>query len=212
MEAFGKLQLPTNLGTPGARNSRAATNAPPAVYEVTHAPVLPAAAQPAVVTARVHDPDGVAALVVRYRVDPDSTYTSLPMSDDGAGGDAVADDGVYSATIPGQPADTLIAFQVIATDVHGAVRLFPLQDPTYSLPFECLVRFGDPILASSFGTYRQWLTQNAVNAWRNRPALSNEKIFGTFVYNNSRVIYNMAAKYSSSDSVPLPPCARRLFP
>ena len=198
MEAFGKLQLPTNLGTPGARNSRAATNAPPAVYEVTHAPVLPAAAQPAVVTARVHDPDGVAALVVRYRVDPDSTYTSLPMSDDGAGGDAVADDGVYSATIPGQPADTLIAFQVIATDVHGAVRLFPLQDPTYSLPFECLVRFGDPILASSFGTYRQWLTQNAVNAWRNRPALSNEKIFGTFVYNNSRVIYNMAAKYSSS--------------
>ena len=47
MEAFGKLQLPTNLGTPGARNSRAVTNAAPAVYEVTHAPVLPSANQPA---------------------------------------------------------------------------------------------------------------------------------------------------------------------
>jgi len=199
MEAFGRLNVPPT-GTPGARNSRALNNAAPAIYEVTHSPVLPAALQPAVVTARVHDPDGVSALTLRYRVDPSATYTSVAMMDNGAGGDAIAGDGVFSATIPAPPAATpLVAFQVTATDSLGANQLFPLQVPgNYALPFECLVRFGDPILTSSFGTYRQWYTAASVNMWINRPALSNEKIYGTFVYGNVRVIYNISAKYSSS--------------
>ena len=199
MEAFGRLALPPT-GTPGARNSRALDNAAPAIYEVTHSPVLPAANQPAVVTARVHDPDGVSSLTLKYRVDPSATYANVTMVDDGTGGDAVASDGVFSATIPAPPAATpLVAFQVTATDSQGASQLFPLQVPgNYSLPFECLVRFGDPILTSSFGTYRQWYTAASVNMWINRPALSNEKIYGTFVYGNVRVIYNISAKYSSS--------------
>jgi hypothetical protein len=199
MEAFGRLAVPPT-GTPGARNSRALSNAAPAIYEVTHSPVLPAASQPAVVTARVHDPDGVSALTLKYRVDPSATYTSVPMVDDGTGGDAIAGDGVFSATIPPPPGATpLVAFQVSAMDSQGASQLFPLQIPgNYALPFECLVRFGDPILTSSFGTYRQWYTAAAVSLWQNRPALSNEKIYGTFVYGNVRVIYNISAKYSSS--------------
>jgi len=198
MEAFGRLQLPATPGTPGARNSQAASNAPPAIYDVTHSPVLPAANEPAVVTARVHDPDGISSLVLSYRIDPAAGYTPVTMLDNGTGGDAVANDGLFSGTIPAQPASTLVAFQVTATDSRGAARLFPLQLPGYTLPFECLVRFGDLILTSAFGTYRQWYTQNAVNTWVNRPALSNEKIYGTFVYGNSRVIYNISAKYSSS--------------
>ena len=198
MEAFGRLPLPATAGTPGGRNSQAVTNASPAIYQVTHTPVLPAANQPAVVTARVHDPDGISSLILNYRIDPASGYTPVPMVDNGTSGDAIANDGLFSGTIPPQPANTLVAFQVTATDSHGATRLFPLQFPGYALPFECLVRFGDPILASAFGTYRQWYTANAVNTWINRPALSNEKIYGTFVYGNVRVIYNISAKYSSS--------------
>jgi hypothetical protein len=199
METFGRLAVPPT-GTPGARNSRALDNGAPAIYEVTHSPVLPAANQPAVVTARVHDPDGVATLMLKYRVDPSATYTSIPMVDDGTGGDAIAGDGEFSATIPAPPPATpLVAFQVTATDSQGATQLFPLQIPgNYALPFECLVRFGDPILTSSFGTYRQWYTAASVSLWQNRPALSNEKIYGTFVYGNVRVIYNISAKYSSS--------------
>jgi hypothetical protein len=198
MEAFGRLQIPTNLGTPGARNSRAISNAGPAVYEVTHTPVLPAANEDAVVTARVDDSDGIASLVLNYRVDPGTDYAPVTMVDNGTGGDAIANDGIFSGSIPGQPANTLVAFQITATDSQGAARLFPLQLAGYALPFECLVRFGDPILSSSFGTYRQWFTQNTVNTWDNRPALSNERMFGTFIYGNFRVIYNIATKYSSS--------------
>jgi hypothetical protein len=43
LEAAATMTLPTNLGTPGAANSQAVNNAPPAIYDVEHSPVLPAA-------------------------------------------------------------------------------------------------------------------------------------------------------------------------
>src|SRR5207237_10093410 len=87
MEAVGGLKVPVNLGTPGQRNSRALTNAPPALYEVQHGPVVPAANQPVVVTARVSDSDGLSSVSLKYRLDPSLTVTSVNMVDDGTGGD-----------------------------------------------------------------------------------------------------------------------------
>ena len=51
---------------------------------------MPAANQPAVVTANVRDPDGLQNLTLYYRLDPATTYTAVPMKDDGTGGDAIA--------------------------------------------------------------------------------------------------------------------------
>jgi hypothetical protein len=203
MEAFGRLTLPPNLGTPGQRNSAtiaAQTNAPPAIYEVKHTPVVPAANEPVLVTARVHDPDGVQSVVLKYRVDTSGTQTSVNMLDNGTGGDAVANDGIYTGTIPGQAADTMIAFQVTATDSRNATRVFPLQYPNYNQPFECLVRFGDPVISSSFASYRQWMSSSNVAFFSSpdHPALSNERVFETLVYGNFRAIYNTVMKWAGS--------------
>lgn len=196
LEATGQMALPKELGTPGARNSRTVPNSGPAIYEVSHNPSLPAANEPAAVTARVQDVDGLSDLVLKYRVDPSTNWIALPMADDGTGGDAVAADGIYSATIPGQKAGTLVAFHIQATDgsTAPATSLFPAEAPVR----ECLVRFGEPIPASSFGTYRLWLSAATVAAWNKRPVLSNEELDGTFVYGNQRVIYNMGSRYSGS--------------
>src|SRR6185295_17278195 len=104
---------------------------------------------------------------------------TLNMLDNGTGGDAVAGDGIYTGTIPGQPTGTMVAFQVTATDAFGASRVFPNQYPYWPQPFECMVRFGDPIISSSFATYRQWMSQSNVTEFGARPALSNEKLFET---------------------------------
>ncbi|HXJ60628.1 MAG TPA: lamin tail domain-containing protein [Verrucomicrobiae bacterium] len=197
-ECFGRMVLPGNLGTPGARNSRALSNAPPAVYEVHHEPVLPAGDQSVVVTCRVSDPDGIASLSLLYRIDPSPSQNTVPMRDDGTAGDAIAGDGIFSATIAGQPAGALAAFQIVAADTLGASRVFPLQDASYRQPFECLVRFGDPIPAGSFGTYRLWMTQGNLSDWQQRPSMSNERIFGTFVYGTFRAVYNMSVKWAGS--------------
>ncbi|HTD87127.1 MAG TPA: lamin tail domain-containing protein, partial [Candidatus Binatia bacterium] len=195
-EAYGRLNIPKNFGTPGARNSRAVDNAGPAIAKVVHSPVLPAENEQTLVTARISDLDGVASATLFYRLDPSTTYSQAPMVDNGTLGDLIAGDGVYTGVIPGQTNGTMVAFYVQAADDRGAITTMPrAPSPT---GFECLVRFGEPTLTTSFGIYRQWFTQNNVNTWRNRPALSNEKIFGTFIYGNVRVIYNHSAKYSSS--------------
>jgi len=92
----------------------------------------------------------------------------------------------------------MVAFLVVATDSLGASRTFPLQDPTYKNPFECMVYFGDSVPSSAFGTYRQWMSVANINDWIARPALSNERLYETFVYGNYRAIYNAAVKWAGS--------------
>jgi hypothetical protein len=113
-------------------------------------------------------------------------------------GDKIAGDGIYSATIPGQAANALVAYYVQATD--GATPSATISFPRNASPTtpECLVRFGDPIITSAFGTYRQWMTAYYFNIWNGRPALSNERLPVTFVYGNFRAIQFAAVKWAGS--------------
>jgi len=195
-EAPVTLPVPSNLGTPGAPNSQALPNTGPAIFEVSHTPVLPMTNQPVLVTARASDPDGLASLQLFYRLDPAGASVSAVMRDDGTGGDAVAGDGLYSATIPGQTNGALVAFYIQATDGYAlpATARFPNDAPVR----ECLVRFGETQPIGAFGTYRFWLTQTNFNRWSAREKLSNEPIEGTFVYGNFRAIYNGSGQYAGS--------------
>jgi hypothetical protein len=196
LEAAGRLQVPTNLGTPGLPNSRLTTNAGPAIHQVRHDPAVPAANEPVVVTARISDPDGPVSLTVQYRFDPSTTTTNLAMNDTGSNGDVVANDGIYSATLPGR-ATNAIAFVLMAADAQGATSRFPELVPDNAPNRECVIFFGEPNPTNLFGTYHLWLTQTNVNRWKALPVMSNEDIDGTLVYNN-RIIYNMGGRYSGS--------------
>jgi hypothetical protein len=198
LEATAAMPVPTNLGSPGMPNSRYVTNAGPAIYNVTHTPTVPAANQAVVVTANVSDPDGVTNLTLYYRLDPVTSYTAVPMKDDGTGGDAVPGDGVFSATIPGQAANQVAAFYISAADSRGAATRFPALRPQDNEPVrECVVMFGDGNPGGSFGVYHLWLTQTNITRWANLSDLSNEGNDCTFV-NNTRVIYNMQGRFAGS--------------
>jgi hypothetical protein len=196
LEAAHRLATPVSPGTPGAPNSRAVANAGPTVSEVSHRPVLPAAGQPVRVLARVADPDGVANVTLRFRRDPDRESASTPMVDDGTGPDELAGDGVFTGSIPGQPAGALVAFHLEAADTAApsAARLFPPGAPDR----ECLARWGEPAPSGAFGAYRIWLTQAAHDFWAGREKMSNEDVDATFVYGQHRVIHNAGAHYSGS--------------
>jgi len=204
LEAYCRMAVPNNLGTPGARNSIARTNSAPAIYGVIHSPALPQVGDAVVVTAGVQDPDGIGSVNLFWRVDSASppAFTVVAMNDNGVNGDAVAHDGIYSATIPAQAANTAVGFYVEATYVFGATNQFPANAivPAFGdgQRHECIIRWGDPVLTLSFSTYRLWMSRNNVNAYINRPALSNQDIDGTLVVGNNRVIYNMLVHYSNS--------------
>ncbi len=197
LEATAALPIPGNLGTPGLPNSAVVANAGPALYQVTHSPTVPAAAQAVVVSARVHDPDGVAGITLNYRLDPATSYTTVPMKDDGTGGDAVARDGIYSATIPGQAAGQIVAFYLAATDTRSASTRFPALLNDNAPVREGVILFGDGNPAGSFGVYHLWITQTNATRWTSLSDLSNEAHDCTFV-NGGRVVYNMQARFAGS--------------
>ena len=129
-------------GTPGAQNNSFSATAPPAIRQVTHAPNEPAAGVPVLISARITDPQGVATVTLGYQlVDPGSyirrtdaayatTWTNVPMVDDGTGGDLVAGDGIFSATMPAalQTNRRLIRYRLTATDTGAASITVPYAD------------------------------------------------------------------------------------
>lgn len=207
-EAYGRLSLPRKLGTPGTVNSRRITNTGPAVYEAKHAPLLPASGEPVVVTARATDRQAPLTMTLRYRIDPAPTYSNVTMRDDGTEGDAIANDGIYSGTIPGQSAGNMVAFYIEGRDSLNAIGTFP-QDvfpapgftrcwPGDALARECLVRWGEVQMPGDFATYHLWVSAVNSNRWHTRDTQNNTAMDGTFVYNNSRVMYNSLPLFSGS--------------
>ncbi len=196
IEAAGRMIVPANLGTPGQVNSRRLANAGPVITEVRHFPLLPAANEAVTVTARVADPDGVGDVLLRYRVDPSATATTVTMRDDGTGGDAAAGDGLYTAILPGRSTRTVVAFRVETTDTGtpSASRVFPPAFPES----ECLVRWGDPAPAGSFAHYHLWSTQATENARGNSYGLNNLYRDATLVYGNIRAIYGVGFRDKGS--------------
>lgn len=196
IEAAERMIVPTNLGTPGRVNSRRLANAGPVITDVRHTPLLPAANEAVTVTARVADPDGVGTVLLRYRVDPSTTATTVTMRDDGTGGDVAAGDGIYTAVLPGRSTRTLVAFRVQATDgrAASASRVFP---PAYP-ESECLVRWGDPAPAGSFAHYHLWSTQATEEARGNSYGLNNLYRDATLVYGNIRAIYGVGFRDKGS--------------
>ena len=196
LESFGRLSTPGRPGTPGTANSTAVPNAGPAIIDVSHRPALPAALEAVRVTARVHDPDGLAGVTLKYRVDGAGGATAVAMRDDGSNCDDVAGDGVFTGIIPGQSADRIVAFYVEAADLFGppATTRFPNDAPAR----ECLVYFGASVPGGGFASYRLLLTSATISTWATREKLSNEDLDGTFVYGSNRVVYNVGARYSGS--------------
>src|SRR6185369_10771873 len=206
-EAYGRMALPRKLGTPGAANSRRVAKAGPAFYETRHTPLLPAASEPVLITTRASDRTAM-TLTLNYRIDPDPGYTSVLMVDNGTSGDAIANDGIYSALIPGQPAGTMVAWYLDGQDNFGGASTFPTDVfpqpglprcwPNDAVARECIVRFGEVQMPGDFATYHLWVSAVNSNRWHTRSPMDNTAMDGTFVYNNTRVVYNALPLFSGS--------------
>lgn len=187
IEACGDITTTHAFGTPGRTNSRAVANAAPAIAEVTHEPLLPANGQPVTVYARVADPDGVASVNLIWYLDGVSSSTTIPMSP--------CEAGWYAASIPAAANDSLVAFQVTATDSATTARTSTYPADTRR---ECLVRWNEPHTSNTFGVYRFWVTAANLAIWQNRSQDSNYSIPCTFVYGNDRVVYGAGIQYGGS--------------
>jgi hypothetical protein len=197
----GAVELPTplDLGTPGRQNTVYVANRGPDILDVRHAPVAPAGGQTITITARVADNDGVKSVTLNYRYEGTAAFTSTPMTDDGAGDDKVAGDGIYTAAIRGSASGQMRAFYITASDGTAATRFPTNLEPSAEVPERtCLIRVGDAAASSRVATYRVWMSNGVVSAFQSRPNLSNELLDCTFVYNDTDVFYNCGIRMRGS--------------
>ena len=128
--------------TPAATNSVFANNAPPQARQVKHTPPIPQAAEDVLITVKVTDPDGVASVTLSYQlVDPgayirksapeyDASWSQIPMHDNGALSDKLANDSIYSVTMPVemQRHRRLVRYRITVEDALGNAVRVPYAD------------------------------------------------------------------------------------
>ena len=193
-----ELTMPPDLGTPGRQNTAFVSNRGPDIFDVQHAPVLPLAGEPIVVTARVTDNDGVNNVTLYYRSEGSAAFASTAMVDNGSGNDLVDGDGVFTGTIPGTSSE-MRAFYIAAFDGSAFTRFPTLLQSSADVPDRtCLVRISDTLASTRFATYRVWMSDDVIDTFQSRPNLSNELMDCTFVYNNTEVFYNCGIRHRGS--------------
>ncbi|MGK0185292.1 MAG: hypothetical protein ACI9R3_001068 [Verrucomicrobiales bacterium] len=124
--------------SPGRQNSVFAENAPPQLRQIDHSPTSPKSGEPVTISAKVTDPDGVAAVSLNYQLVNAGDYialsderyatewTNIAMQPGPDGTDT------FSATLPGelQQHRRLIRYRITATDAkESAVSAPYLDDP-----------------------------------------------------------------------------------
>jgi hypothetical protein len=149
--------------TPGAENASAVDNVGPIVTEVEHAPAQPSVGETLTVTAFVEQTGaalGQVNLVYRIMFGQDTT---VPMNDQGAGGDATAGDGVFTGVIPATAtAGQMVRYYVSAGDVSAKVNRFPQVNDTTGTD-QSPQYFGTMVVDTRFNTNLpvfSWFAQN----------------------------------------------------
>ncbi|MGB1259799.1 MAG: lamin tail domain-containing protein [Akkermansiaceae bacterium] len=182
--------------TPGAVNTAYSSTAPPQVRQVNHFPEQPTSADDVIITAKVTDPDGVAAVTLEYQlVDPgsyirlsDAAYQngwiSVDMLDDGTSADAVANDSVFSVHLPDslQQHRRMVRYRIRATDGAGShVQVPYFDDPQPNFAYYCY---------------------DGVPAWQgaNQPGSSSVETFGSGLLSELPVYHLIANNSDVSNS------------
>ena len=139
--------------TPNKNNTSGLANLGPTIRGVTENPTPPAAGTTLPITAQVSPTMGpIDSVQLHYRVNF-GTESQIAMRDDGAGGDATAGDGIYTAMIPGAAAGQMVRWYVSATDTSAVQTREPMfLDPTNSPEYFGTVVV-DPSVSSKIGVF-----------------------------------------------------------
>ena len=211
--SFGRsllLPIPDQLGSAGAANSVLTAAPLPQVDSLLHRPAVPKPADPVIVTARVTSVNPLTAVEVVHRADDapltDPPFTT-PMSDNGTAGDAVANDGLYTAIISSHQVNgRIVNFYVRATAVGGAVGVLPRRGADLTAHWVVDSRVLDARLRRQRFVISAY-DRNSMVANGDTPAatydyqyprLSNRYVNATFISNETDVYYNAEIRKSGS--------------
>ena len=192
-------------GTPGAANSRFSASVAPVISRVRHSPPVPGVDQAVTVSARVEAMAAMSRVRLFYKTADRSTFSVVPMADDGTSGDGSAGDSVYGASLPGQALGTVVEFFVQAEDAAANVRFLPATAPAGTNLY--LVDVPRPGPAAPL--YRLVMTPRARAELETRDPLSDELLNATFIAGDA-IHYRVGVRLRGQSSRFLPTRSYRI--
>ena len=202
------VPIPNDLGTPGKVNSQRIESPAPTLVGAVHSPAVPAPSEPVKITVSVDSSLNLNTVRVLHRADNNrgnGTWLRTTMHDNGSsGGDVLANDGIYTATVNNHTRQGDIAeFYVEAKAVGGGVTMMPKLGPDRPAMFvvdgrkmkENLLR--ERFIISKYD--RRALSSGSSSEYKyNFPRMSNHFFNATFIANESEVFYNAEIRKSGS--------------
>jgi len=175
-------------GTPGAQNSRYATNIGPTFAQFGHQRVVPQAGEAVTVSVEAQDPQGVSSCEVWWSANG-GAWSSASMTNQGGA--------LYAGTIPGFPAATVVQFYVRAVDGLGAASTYPAAGPNAG----ALYKVNDNLAILSLAhNVRILLTPaNTALLHASTNVMSNDNLPCTVIYDENHVYYDMQVRLKSSE-------------
>ena len=183
-----RIAQPELSGTPGRVNSTAIDNLGPLYDDLRHSPTIPGPNEPILVQVYASDADSVGSMSLWYSVD-EGAWQQLAMSES-------TRDSVYSTTLPGQPAESVIQFYVEGQDSRGATTSFPAN----GRDSRALIQVHDDrAIANGLHNFRMIMTASDTELLHDTVELmSNQAVGTTVVYDESEVFYDVGIRLSGS--------------
>ena len=164
---------PLDGATPGRANASALSAPLPVVVELSARPAVGAAtlirsSQQVRIQVRFSPSAPAGAVKLEYFIDDVSstseTKTEVFLVDDGTNGDLVADDGVFSATLPARPDNSIVRYRVKADRGSG----LEVVSPRPTDPLDWHAYFVSPLINTQTRVYQVFISPaNWGNMWRN---------------------------------------------
>ncbi|MEN6426031.1 MAG: lamin tail domain-containing protein [Phycisphaerales bacterium] len=181
------LPVPEQPGTPGRRNSRWEQNIGPTCSGLRHEPAVPSLRDPALVTVRAQDPDGILAMTIWYRQEG-YAWRSVGME---------ATAGGYEGYIPSHVSGALVQFYVEAIDSQGYVSWCPAAGPESFAQYRV-----DDAKARTTGVHNYRIVMRSEEKnflYTPTNLMSNEGVGATLIYNEQEAYYDVGVHIKSSE-------------
>jgi hypothetical protein len=171
------LDRPSQCGTPGRRNSAYVANTGPTYTGLQHSPVVPGTTDNILLSVRAADPDGVAGVTLHYVINGGS-WLALTMGTNSS-------PTTYTATLPAQPAGSVIQFFIEGADALGATSSYPAGGTNS----RALIKVDQPQLVAGKQTFRTIMTPADAALLHTTVNLMSDDLMGCTVIHNEREMF-----------------------
>ena len=202
------IPIPEKLGTPGARNSKTESAAPPQLAKLNHSPAVPTTQENVTISADVASEEPLDYVRVYHRTDNSNnngTWSFEDMHDDGIrGGDLTGADSRFSGLLTTHKSNRqIVQFYVEARTESGQIIRLPRNAP--EMPALYIVDN-----RSSSGDLRTMrfvvsaFDMGAISSGDSRkynykfPRLANHYFNATFISNEKDIYYNASIRHTGS--------------